>query len=263
MANRRQRPRRRLLRYVSLLTITSTSSALNLSQFQVITSNQIPKSCIKAYSSDIEGCTRNDFTDGRQCSSSCVQGLEQVQDVIDKACQDLNVSAKSLLGIVLSGDLVDTLCPGFDTTTVTKTVQPSTTIPGFTTINPAPAITSVDSSKTSSATSRKTTPTSEPTTIVQSTTDQETPPPSTTSDSSSTLSSSSTNTTPTQNTAQSAVTSAAQTTSSDDSSDDTDPTLGGGSPFDQPVESSGTALRPGFCTEALTAVIFVAMFMLR
>ncbi|KAI1212264.1 uncharacterized protein F4807DRAFT_364911 [Annulohypoxylon truncatum] len=262
MTHQRQRPRRRLLRRASLLAIASTTSALNLSQFQVITSNQIPKSCIKAYQSDIEGCTRNDFTNGRQCSSTCVQGLEQVQDVIDKACGDLNVSAKSLLGIVLSGGLVDTLCPGFETTTVTQTVQPTSTNGGFSTINPAPTITSADSSIASTTTSQQTTPTSDLSTIIQSTTNQETPPPSTTSDSSSTSSQTSTDTTPTQNTAQSATTSAAQTTSSDDSGDD-DPTLGGGSPFDQPVESLGTALRPGFCMEALTAVIFVAMFMLR
>ncbi|KAI0881881.1 uncharacterized protein GGS22DRAFT_191604 [Annulohypoxylon maeteangense] len=265
MAHRRQRPQRRLLRCVSLLAIASTSSALNLSQFQVITSNQIPKKCIKAYSTDIEGCTRSDFTNGRQCSSSCVQGLEEVKDVIDDACEGLNVSAKSLLGIVLSGGLVDTLCPGFDTTTVTKTVQPSTTNRGFSTINPAPTTTSAASSKTSSTTSRKTTPTSDSSTIVQSTTNQETSPPSTTSEIRSTLTPSSTDPTSTQDTAQSAVTSAAQSTSSDDSGDD-DPTLGGaggGSPFDQPIESLGTTLRPGFCTEALTAVIFVAMFMLR
>ncbi|KAI1448304.1 hypothetical protein F5Y02DRAFT_415033 [Annulohypoxylon stygium] len=264
MAHRRQRQRRRLLKLTSLLAIASTSSALNLSQFQVITSNQIPKSCIKAYQTEIEGCTRNDFTDGRQCSSSCVEGLEQVQDVIDKACGDLNVSAKSLLGIVLSGGLVDTLCPGFDTTTVTKTVQPSSTKGGFSTINPAPTTTSIESTKASSTTSRKTTPTSDSSTAVQSTTTQETPAPPTTPDSS-TTSTSSVDSTPTQGAAQSAVTNAPQSTSSDDSGDD-DPTLGGaggGSPFDQPVESLGSILRPGFCTEALTAVIFVAMFMLR
>ncbi|KAI1094659.1 hypothetical protein F5B19DRAFT_20174 [Rostrohypoxylon terebratum] len=264
MAHRRQRQRRRLLRWTLLLAIASTSSALSLSSFQVITSNQIPKKCVKAYQTEIEGCTVNDFTDGRQCSSSCVKGLEQVQDVVDKACGDLNVSAKSLLGLVLSGDLVDTLCPGFDTTTLTKTVQPTSTKGGFSTINPVPTTTSIESTKASSTTTRKTTPTSDSSKTVQSTTSQETSAISTTP-ASSTTSTSSADSTPTQGTAQSAVTNVPQTTSSDDSGDD-DPTLGGaggGSPFDQPVDSLGSALRPGFCTEALTVVIFVAMFMLR
>ncbi|KAI1106836.1 hypothetical protein F4804DRAFT_270105 [Jackrogersella minutella] len=267
MAHRRQRPRRRLLNFMPLLAIASTSSALNLSQFQVITSNQIPNSCIRAYQTEIQGCTRNDFKRGKQCSSSCVQGLQQTQDLIDQACEGLDVSAQSILGIALSGGLVNLLCPGFDTTTTTKTIAASPTNGGFSTIHPAPTATS-DMSTKASSTSQKTIPTVDSSTIIQSTTDQNTPPLSaaSTSDDNGTSSPSSVDATSTQNTVQASATSeAAQSATSDTSSGDDDPTpFVGGSPFDPaPIEGLGTALRPGFCTDALTAVIFTTMFILR
>ncbi|OTA60365.1 hypothetical protein K449DRAFT_383823 [Hypoxylon sp. EC38] len=263
MVHRRHRSRRRLLNFVPLLAIASTTSALNLSQFQVITSNQIPKLCILAYQNEIEGCTRNDFTNGRQCSASCVEGLQQEQALIEAACGDLNVSPRSLLGIVLSGGLVDTLCPGFGTTTVTKTVQPSTTKGGFSTINPAPTTTtSLKTTKASSTTSLKTTPTSDSSTTEQSTTDQETSPPTSTTNDRGTPSPSSATITPTQNTAQSSATGEpAQSSTSDD---DTPTPFIGGSPFDPaPIESLGTVVCSAFRTGTLIAVIFAAMFTLR
>ncbi|KAI0104905.1 hypothetical protein F4776DRAFT_668754 [Hypoxylon sp. NC0597] len=245
-----------------MLAIASTTSALNLSQFQVITSNQIPKLCILAYQNEIEGCTRNDFTNGRQCSASCVKGLQQEQALIEAACGDLNVSPRSLLGIVLSGGLVDTLCPGFGTTTVTKTVQPSSTKEGSSTINPAPTTTSSKTTKASSTTSLKTTATSDSSTIEQSTTNQETQAPSSTANNRGTPSPSSAETTPAQNTAQSSATSEPVQSSSSD--DDTPTPFVGGSPFDPaPIESIGTVVCSAFGTGTLMAVIFATMFTLR
>ncbi|KAI0841748.1 hypothetical protein F5Y06DRAFT_198718 [Hypoxylon sp. FL0890] len=276
MTHRRQRSRRRPLSFVPLLVMASTASALNLSQFQLITSNQIPKSCIRAYQTEIEGCTSDDFTNGRQCSATCVKGLEQEQALVEAVCGDLNVSPRSLLGIVLSGGLVDILCPGFGTTTVTKTVQPSSTIAGFSTVKSTPTITS-ETTKASLTTPTitsettkaslttpppKTTPTSETSTTEQSTTDQATPTSSSTTDDGDTSSPLPADTTPTQNTAQSSPTSeAAQSSTSDD---DTPTPFVGGSPFDPaPIEGSGTVVRPGFCAEALMAWVFAVMLILR
>ncbi|OTB08427.1 hypothetical protein M426DRAFT_7742 [Hypoxylon sp. CI-4A] len=255
--------------------MASTSSALNLSQFQFITSNQIPKKCIRAYQSDIEGCTLIDFTNGSQCSSSCVEGLEETQEHVQKACGDLNVTPNSLLGLVLSGDLVDTLCPGFQATTVTETIQPSSTKGGFSTIVPAPTTTSVETSKTSSTTSQKTTSTSESSsssttsTTIQSTTAQETSSSSSTSSEQSTSSSSSSSAdvTATQSSAQSttATSQPAQSATPDDSQGDDDTTTPfiGGSPFDpSPIQDSGTTGYLGFRTEVLMAATIAVFFVL-
>ncbi|KAI2639594.1 hypothetical protein GGS26DRAFT_274472 [Hypomontagnella submonticulosa] len=275
MTHSRRRSRRRLLGLIPLLAMASTTSALNLSQFQIITSNQIPKRCIRAYQSDIEGCTRNDFTNGRQCSASCVKGLQETEELINEACGDLNVNPKSLLGIVLSGGLVDVLCPGFGPTTITTTVQPSPTSPkgggGFSTIVPAPTTTRSETSRTTKApptASPSTSRTSDQSTTVQSTTDQETSS-STTESESSTSSLSSTDATSTLSSTQSTATSeAAQSPSptppSDNSQGDTPTPFIGGSPFDPaPIQNIGTAIRSACSTEALVAAIFAAILIIR
>ncbi|KAI0851797.1 hypothetical protein F5Y00DRAFT_217433 [Daldinia vernicosa] len=264
MAHRRQRSRR-VLDLAALLAIVSTSSAVNLSQFQLIISNSIPKSCIRAYQTEIEGCNVKDFTGGSQCSTSCVKGVQQVQDLIQDACGDLNISHKSLLGIVLSGDLVDTLCPGQEPTTVTTTVHPSSTKGEFSTIVTAPTsfptstsrTTKKTSSTTSSTSTSTSTSTSDQSTTTQSTTDQETSSPTTTA------TDSPTDTTSAQNTAQpTAPSEAIQSTSSDDGAPT--PFLGG-TPFDPlPAQQGlGTVLSPGYGKEALLVAICAAMLMLR
>ncbi|KAI0386166.1 hypothetical protein F5Y04DRAFT_116702 [Hypomontagnella monticulosa] len=270
MTHYRRRSRRRLLGLIPLLAMASTSSALNLSQFQIITSNQIPRKCIRAYQSDIEGCTRNDFTNGRQCSASCVKGLQETEELINEACEDLNVNPRSLLGIVLLGNLVDTLCPGFGATTVTTTIQPSATPSkgggGFSTIVPAPTIAPSDTSRTTKASptaSPSTSRTSDQSTTMQSTTDQETS--STTESESSTSSLPSTDATPTQSTTQPTATSeAAQSPSATPSDNDTPAPFIGGSPFDPaPIQNIGTAIRSACSTEALVAAIFAAILIIR
>ncbi|KAI8958964.1 hypothetical protein F5Y11DRAFT_18975 [Daldinia sp. FL1419] len=261
MAHRRQRSRRALDLTV-LLAMVSTSSAVNLSQFQLIISNSIPKSCIRAYQTEIEGCKVKDFTGRRQCSAKCVKGVEQVQGSIQDACGDLNVSHKSLLGIVLSGDLVDTLCPGAGPTTVTTTIHPSPTKGGFSTIVTAPTSFSTETSRTTEKTTSTTpgasrsTSTSVHSTTVQSTTDQETPTPP------ATITESLADTTSAQNTPQPTVPSdSTQSTSSDDNIPT--PFLGG-TPFDPLPAQQGLAavLSPGYGKEALVVAICATILML-
>ncbi|KAI2612968.1 uncharacterized protein GGS25DRAFT_143678 [Hypoxylon fragiforme] len=154
MAHRRPRPRKRFLNFMALLAVASSpiASALNMSQFQLITSGQISKRCIRAYQANIDGCKRSDFTDGHLCSASCVAGLQKAADTIEGACGDLSVTSGSLLGIILSGGVVNALCPGSPgTTTVRVTVQPTST-KGFSTI---PTSTSDDITSTTSS-SKKT-----------------------------------------------------------------------------------------------------------
>ncbi|KAI6091939.1 hypothetical protein F4821DRAFT_174668 [Hypoxylon rubiginosum] len=273
MTDHRRRSRRRL-NLTSLLALASTSSALNLSQFQVITSNQIPKRCIRAYQSDIDGCTRSDFTNGRQCSASCVKGLEETAEKIDEACGDLNVSSGSLLGIVLAGGLVDTLCPGFQATTITTTVQPGTTqgfstVPGATTTAKTTSHTTKETSKTTTSgatfiTNPGTTTTTADSTTTQAATSEETSATSATRDiPSASSTSSSTDATSVQTTAQSTATSEPAQTS-DDSQDDGPTPFIGGSPFDPaPIQSLGTIICLGYDPRVLVTAIFAGIFLLR
>ncbi|KAI1476463.1 hypothetical protein F4774DRAFT_239279 [Daldinia eschscholtzii] len=262
MAHRRQRSRR-ALDLTALLAMVSTSSAVNLSQFQLIISNSIPKSCIRAYQAEIEGCRVKDFTSGRQCSARCVKGVQQTEDAIQEACGDLNISHKSLLGIALSGDLVNTLCPGLEPTTVTTTVHPSSTKGGFSTIVTAPTSFPTDTSrttekKTSTTSTEQTstsTSTSEQSTTTQSPTNQETSTPSTTT----TTTDSVTDTTSTQNTPQPTA------TGDSTSSDDDIPPPFFGTPFD-PVPAAqqalGTVLSTGYGKEALMVAICATLLLL-
>ncbi|KAI1769245.1 hypothetical protein GGR53DRAFT_231795 [Hypoxylon sp. FL1150] len=272
MTGRRQRSRRRL-NLMPLWALASTSSALNLSQFQVITSNQIPKACIRAYQSDIDSCTKSDFTNGRQCSASCVKGLEETAEKIDEACGDLNVTSGSLLGIVLAGGLVDTLCPGFQATTITTTVQPGTT-QGFSTVPGATTTTTTEqttkettkettktTTKAASTTSPDTTTTTADSTTTQATTTEETSATRDIPGSSST--SSSTDATSVETTAQSTVTSEPSQTT-DDSQDDAPTPFIGGSPFDPaPIQSLGTVICLGYDPRVLITAIFAGILLLR
>lgn len=124
-----RRPGRWLATAVQLLGFMSAAEAINLSQFQAITPGQIPANCLEVYTSVINGCVQTDFTNTGSCSSKCMQGIQTKQSQIQVFCANLVVNPKSLLGLALSGDLLELLCPG----------QLAPSIPGFQTI---PAATS-------------------------------------------------------------------------------------------------------------------------
>ncbi|KAI1484514.1 hypothetical protein F5X96DRAFT_438645 [Biscogniauxia mediterranea] len=246
----RQRiPRWRISNLVYLVALASTASAISLESFQIITSNQIPSSCIRAYSTDIDNCARKDFTNGNQCSSGCVQGLQDTASRVIAACGTLNVDSKSLLGLTLSGDLIDTLCPGFEATTVTLTVRPSTTSPaqGFTTPSPVLITTSSTESTSEASTTLRTT-----TSIVQETTPQPVTSAITESLTRSTTTAQTTASTHTSaNTSLETTTQPIETstatqpqTSDDEPNQGQVPGSGGGSPFDfVPALGLGTTLQ--------------------
>ncbi|KAI0180902.1 hypothetical protein GGR52DRAFT_10405 [Hypoxylon sp. FL1284] len=271
MTDRRQRPRRRLATLLPLLALVSASSALNLSQFQIITSNQIPRRCIHAYRSEIPGCTRVDFTNGRQCSDSCAQGLQDTAEKIDRACEDVSVNAESLLGIVLSGGLLDALCPGFGATTVTTTIHHHGTTKGFTTVpvstttketpkmppppppSPPPSPPHKpppDTTKSTTTQLTTTEPTSQETTSASATRD----PPGASPTSSSAEATS----------VQTTATSDAAQTSNDSQPANSTPFGGGGSPFDPvPFESLSTTICLGRDLSVWMASILAAIFLIR
>lgn len=225
-------------RAAALLALASTTSALSLANFQIITSNSIPSPCIVAYNAQIAGCTQTDFTNGNQCSSLCINGLRAEATIVQAICGGLDVNAKSLLGLVLDGNVLETLCPGADsgTTTVQVTVQPSTSSKSTATTTSAQTLTTTSSAQettTATSTSIQTTSSTaiiDTPSLVSSTT--ETTISTTTADSQTTQATSTTSVATT-------ATSAASTTT--DSS--TEPLKGGGgSPFDAVVQGRATNL---------------------
>ncbi|KAH9892925.1 hypothetical protein F4778DRAFT_300619 [Xylariomycetidae sp. FL2044] len=232
------RHRRRVLTFVCFCTMgASSSSALSLANFQVVTSNQVGSSCLRAYQDTIEGCTRSDFTDGNQCTLNCATGLQKTQTRVQRACNEEDVNPKSLLGLTLSGDLVEALCPNFQATTVT--VQPSMTQQvSSTVLLPAPPATSSTIATTEVSTATTEQPTTNP--------PQNTSPPVQTSDSSTSETSRATSASP-------SAPAATQDPSSDDGQDQDQGNTGfqgfqgssgSGSPFDPaPIPSSATLAR--------------------
>jgi hypothetical protein len=257
---RRKRSPTSLSSVVQLLGLASTTSALSLANFQVITSSAIPTSCIVAYNSPIEGCATRDFTNGNQCSATCVNGLAETQSNVLSICDGLNVNPQSLLGLTLLGQLLDTLCPGSTTTTTVRvTVRPSTTIPSFTTtsrlITTTPVIfTSARTTTASTAIASTATVSAPPisTTIVNTvpTTTTEPLPASTQQQTS--------QTTTAQTTATAFQTTQAtngQQNTSPTSQDISRPTTGGGSPFDTVIQNGA----PGLTTIRSTGATLVAV----
>lgn len=269
---------RRVHKLVHLLTWVSTVSALSLANFQIVISNAIPSTCIKAYSHPIHGCFIRDFKGGALCSSKCTNGLLQAEARIDAACEGVDVNRDTLLGIALRGDLVATLCPGVivapSSTTVTVTV---------------PARTSQSSStQTLSPPSPPPLPPAPPpplppafttrTTLTTSTTAETTPPrstsvPETTSRSTQTSTQAQTSVVettaappPSSATPTNANTPLPQTTATETSRPNGGgrPPLigGGGSPFDQPVVGSGRSAYTVRWTEAIWAALSATLIIL-
>jgi hypothetical protein len=98
------------------------SSALSLANFQVIASNAVPRNCIAAYNQPMTSCSMADFNNG-PCSNNCVQELGAMQSMVQSACHGVQISANTILGQTMTGNLVPLLCPnggeGEKTTTMT------------------------------------------------------------------------------------------------------------------------------------------------
>ncbi|KAI1367786.1 hypothetical protein F5Y08DRAFT_42051 [Xylaria arbuscula] len=256
---------RRLIQLLQLLAITSTTSAVSLQDFQFITIIQVPSlSCLAAYGSTISGCSRSDFKDGVQCSQTCAEGVQEDQKRVTEACKHLDVNERSLLGLALQGGLVDALCPNFQITTVTSTVNPSTTRTFLTPSQTQETSTTITSTSENSATTT-TSSTSEDTTESSTTTEAAT----TTSDTESTTATETSSEIDT--TIASATPTGTESTTTIPSSSTPSPTqtdspgrgrTGGGSPFD-PVFVGGAEKisRTAFGTLATLMVPLVAAFL--
>lgn len=247
---RRESPRRPLITAVSL-ALVSSASALSLANFQLITSNAIPSPCIVAYNTQIIGCSTSDFTNGNQCSSLCINGLLEEASIVQAICGGLTVNGQSLLGLTLSGSILETLCSGSgaSTTTVKVTVQPSTS----------------SRSTLSTTQSQITTTTSSSTAYLTTTISDAT---TTTSSSSAIINVPSSTSSTTTISVATTITDASQTTStsstevsSTSTAQEAGTTKGGGSPFDAVVQSRAPSLLIKQTTGVLLAVCIAAVLL--
>lgn len=231
-------------RFLLFTLFTALSSALSLSDFQLITSSAVPISCILAYNSQISGCVTSDFIRGKTCSSECVRGLQKIQSTLQAACGDASVPGTSVLGQVLLGNLVDLLCPrgGGGTRTTTTSTSSSRVLTStstglqltFTTVRPT-------ASPTTGTTARAVTTSS------SSSSNQEAPESTDI---------------PTfiQSEASTASTTTRRTTAAPAAT--TVPALGGGSPFDVTIQSNGALRREG-AGWLMGVIVMMAMMLLR
>ncbi|KAK1751621.1 hypothetical protein QBC47DRAFT_72149 [Echria macrotheca] len=201
-----------------LAALASTASALTLSNFQVITSSTIPIPCILVYNTVIPSCTTDDFTMGNSCSAACAAGLARVQDKIQDVCDGVSISAATVLGQTLMGNLVSLLCPTADNAPPSK--QTTSTI------------TTSSRTSTSTSTSSSSSTAAGTTSFAQSTLTSVTAPPP-----------ASPRPPPPPDSPGAAPTFASSSSVPSDTAQPTDAPLGGGSPFDVVPTSEGSQTR--------------------
>ncbi|KAK2627251.1 hypothetical protein QTJ16_003217 [Diplocarpon rosae] len=126
--------RDRLVLYSAL----PTTLAFSLSNFQQISTGELPVLCLLTYDTQMVDCTMIDFSNG--CSSSCTTNLLSIQTAVQNVCATANVNVQTLLGIVKNGGIIEALCPAVSSTSSSTIAKPTSgtppvsviTIPGVT-----------------------------------------------------------------------------------------------------------------------------------
>ncbi|KAK3692181.1 hypothetical protein B0T22DRAFT_435498 [Podospora appendiculata] len=225
-------------RWAGLFCLASTASALSLKNFQLITSPDVSIGCILAYNTQIPVCSPKDFTRGNSCSTGCVNSLGALQTTLQSVCGSAEVSASSLLGQALLGNLQSLLCPSASPTPSSSSSSTSSKTTLTTIVVPS----------TTSTTSTTSTQSSTTTTPSQT---QEFIPSSSPASPSETPAQTSVNQAPPQSTApaSTAASDPTQTTGAQQSDTAADPRAGRGDPFDlfNPGPSSGASRLPVDC----------------
>ncbi|TKW48443.1 hypothetical protein CTA1_6827 [Colletotrichum tanaceti] len=145
-----QYPRRHLVQLVFLVsaatatTISVGSTALSLSNFQLIDELFVPLGCLLAYNNPIQGCEAANFANKTTCSTTCTSGVARMQSTLQDACQAVQVQVNTILGQALAGNLVTLLCGATNhpTSSSVQPLKPSTTtvfiLPSTSTVKPPP-----------------------------------------------------------------------------------------------------------------------------
>ncbi|KAF1815272.1 hypothetical protein P152DRAFT_471888 [Eremomyces bilateralis CBS 781.70] len=127
---------------LSILTLLPLITAVSLSDFQpAINPNLLPANCARAYTAVIPSCQKADFptnqSRGTVCSTSCIQGLAQVESSLRLACSNVDLPETSLLAFFLFGKGIEILCgTPIARTTIISTSTPSGPDARPTSLNP-------------------------------------------------------------------------------------------------------------------------------
>lgn len=107
--------------------ITGTSATVSLSSFTPRVDIQNNVQCRAAYTTTIKGCQASDFTPPNRCSQACVQGLQDIGEVIKRVCQNVDVGETSIIGVFQFGIGIASLCPGVDIVTASSAAATTST----------------------------------------------------------------------------------------------------------------------------------------
>lgn len=102
------------------LLIGGASAQVSLSSFTPRVDIQNSVQCRAAYTTTIKGCQASDFTPPNRCSSACVQGLQDIGEVIKRVCANVDVGETSIIGVFQFGIGIASLCPGVDVVTASS-----------------------------------------------------------------------------------------------------------------------------------------------
>lgn len=115
---------RRGLPFASLLlSLLPLAHALSLASFQAVQSTNAQ--CINSYNEAIPECSEADFSKDTPCSLSCISSLKRTGDAVAAACQGGSRAEGTLLESVVSGKMVQALCPNVQVTV--EIITPSST----------------------------------------------------------------------------------------------------------------------------------------
>lgn len=95
--------------YLIFTRIRPTSSTITLSKFQPVTG--FPVDCTNTYNTPLSACTALDFTNGKPCSQSCINFLDNLTATIQEACQGTKAYPDTLMGMFFTFRGTKAICP--------------------------------------------------------------------------------------------------------------------------------------------------------
>lgn len=94
--------------FIASLFVLQYASAVTLNDFTPRL-NDLTGTCQTIYTSDIDGCTGQDFQSG-ECSSSCVSTLLSLGTAIRKSCQGQHDDGSNIIAAFIKGQGAQSLC---------------------------------------------------------------------------------------------------------------------------------------------------------
>ncbi|KAJ9663279.1 hypothetical protein H2201_005723 [Coniosporium apollinis] len=122
--------------------LPTLTTAVSLSEFKSDSAPRntvLSRTCAAVYTQPIPSCTPSDFHDPAACSASCMDGVLEIQSLVQTACADDAVPGNTVIGFFLAGRALEAVCPPAATDTDTETPPVATVIQSVPN-NPGPTI---------------------------------------------------------------------------------------------------------------------------